>query len=497
MRSEHRRPPTLVALHGHDDDEVKTRRWAAELAPPGWRVLTPSAPGDHGRERSWFASGPRGADHSSLAESRELITSVVAAAAANGPVVLAGFSQGAAMALAVDEIEGLRAVVGLCPFLPEADDLDLGAGAPALLLPGARDEVVPAFLGEDAGAAMAAAGREVTVATHSGGHAPAGVSIARARSWLATKLPSRMQISMGLPVDRVHNGAEFVSGDAITELAVAYEGFGIDAAYVTDHPAPDDRWLHAGGHHALEPTVALSLAMAATDTLLAHTHVYVLGYRNPFLSAKALGSLDVLSGGRLIVGVAAGYLRAEFAALGAEFDRRGEVLDETLALLPRIWSEDSVATEGPGFDARSVTALPRPAQRPHPPIWVGGNSVRAMRRAVRHAQGWSPFPTPDGLDRATRTASIATTSDLRERIDRLDELCELEGRPDRPTICFSPFSLGQYVTNPEDSLAVLAQEVAELWDLGVDWLSLTVPGTARAEVVHRVGALADALGLSR
>ena len=114
-----------------------------------------------------------------------------------------------------------------------------------------------------------------------GGHAVSPVMAERTLAWLVEALAPGMRVSLGLPVDRVDTGAELVSGDAIADLAVAYERLGFHAAYVTDHPAPDDRWLAGGGHHAMEPTVALAVAAAATRHLLVHTNVYVLAVPQP------------------------------------------------------------------------------------------------------------------------------------------------------------------------------------------------------------------------
>lgn len=487
-----RKTPTLVALHGHEDAEVATRRWAELMRPGGWRLEVPVATG-----ASWFDTTARGVDSESLERSRRVVTETVAQAVArsDGPVVVAGFSQGAAMALALGDLPGLVGVIGVCPFAAETDGLDLSAGPPALLLPAADDDVVPAFLGEDLAAAMSEAGRRTTAATVAGGHAVGSEAVTHARSWLEALSPAGMKISLGLPVDRVSTGRELVSGEAIGELAAAWEQFGFDAAFVTDHPAPDDRWLAAGGHHALEPTVALSIAAAATSRLALHTHVMVLAYRNPFLAAKAIASLDVVSGGRVILGVAAGYLRREFDALGVDFETRGELLDESIAVLRQVFSGESVSGEGSKWNARSVTALPRPLQQPGPPMWIGGNSRRAMRRAVTSGEGWSPFPTPGGLERATRTASIASTEDLRQRLDHLDGMCEELGRANRPTVCFSPFSMGDYLVAPQSGLEPLVREVRELGELGVDWLCLTVPGDTRPEVLELAGQLAEALEL--
>ncbi len=136
-----------------------------------------------------------------------------------------------------------------------------------------------------------------------------------------------MRLSVGLPTHRVDRADEFVTADAVAQLAAAAEAAGFDAVFVTDHPFPTDGWLAHGGHHALDPLVALAFAAAATRTLRLHTNLFVLAYRNPFVSAKAIATLDVLSGGRVILGVGAGYLEGEFDALGAPFDERNDATD--------------------------------------------------------------------------------------------------------------------------------------------------------------------------
>ena len=284
-----------------------------------------------------------------------------------------------------------------------------------------------------------------------------------------------MRYTVGLPVDQVDAPYEFVTGDAIAEMAAAVEAAGLDAVYVTDHPAPDDRWLAGGGHHAQEPLIALAFAAAATTRIRLHTHVYVAAYRNPFLAAKSVATLQNLSGGRVILGVAAGYLRPEFTALGVDFDERNDLLDDTLALMRRAWAEDGVAVEAGGYRTRGVTQLPHPEPIP---IWIGGNSARAMKRAVEVGDGWSPFPNPPGAATAVKTPAITNLSELAMRLGAAREYAEEVGRTTPLTICFSRFTR--------------ADDVGAFADLGVDWLAVQFAGcSTRAEWLDRLAEFAS------
>src|SRR3954453_7607184 len=176
-----------------------------------------------------------------------------------------------------------------------------------------------------------------------------------------------MRFTVGLPVDHVDHVDEFVTGPAIAEMAAAAETAGFDAVYVTDHPAADVQWLEGGGHHALEPLIGLAFAAASTTTIKLQTHVYVAAYRNPFLAAKGVATLDALSGGRVLLGVAAGYLRPEFDVLGADFDHRNDVLDEALAGMRAAWTGESVSFKGQFFAAEGHTMQPAPLQPGGPP----------------------------------------------------------------------------------------------------------------------------------
>jgi probable F420-dependent oxidoreductase len=301
-----------------------------------------------------------------------------------------------------------------------------------------------------------------------------------------------VRFTVQLPTHRVEAGAEFASGEAVAEMARAAERAGFDAVFVTDHPFPGDRWLAEGGHHSLDPFVALSFAAAATTRIRLQTHVLVLPYRNPFLVAKAAASLDVLSGGRLILGTAAGYLKSEFRALGADFEHRNEVADEALRAIAAAWTSEGLELAGRNFAARGNTMLPRPAQKPHPPLWVGGNSRLAIRRAVELAQGWVPFPNTREVAGYQRTALLDDLDALRERLAFARAHAQAVGRSAPLDVCFAPLRSGvahKSLPDPRE----LREEAAELEALGVTWLALSLPAASRAawcEAALRVGPAA-------
>ncbi len=298
---------------------------------------------------------------------------------------------------------------------------------------------------------------------------------------------SPVRFSVQLPTDNVDAPEEFLGGDGIGEMALAAERAGFDACFVTDHPIPGARWMEAGGHHTLDPFVTLSFAAAATARIRLQTHVLVLPYRNPFLTAKAAATLDVASGGRLVLGVATGYLKSEFAALGVDFEERNELTDDALAAIEQVWSGERFSIAGQRFEAKDSVALPRPLQKPRPPIWVGGNSRRAIRRAVERGDGWLPFPTPASLVRHLRTAAIESLDDLAAALAYAREHAAAVGRTEPLDVCFVPFGFevfAQRAVEPER----FADHVEALADLGVTWLAITVPCRSRAEYLEKVAA---------
>jgi len=294
-----------------------------------------------------------------------------------------------------------------------------------------------------------------------------------------------MKFSFQLPLDKVHAADQFLTGAAVAEMARALEQAGIDACYVTDHPAPSERWLKSGGHHTLDPFVALAFAAAATTRLKLHTNIVVVPYRNPFLIAKSIASLDVLSGGRVIMGLGAGYLEGEFEALGAVFKGRGAVMDEAVEVMKLAWTGNPVFYDGKHFKAQGNIALPVPAQSPHPPIWVGGNSERAMRRVAEGLDGWSPFPVRGRMSERVRTDVIADATDLKRKIGELRAMAEQAGRTAPLDVTFVPFALTMQ-SKERPAAEAIVEELVDFAAAGVTWSVVALPCDTRVQYLENV-----------
>jgi probable F420-dependent oxidoreductase len=279
---------------------------------------------------------------------------------------------------------------------------------------------------------------------------------------------------------------ELVTGAAVASVAAAAEAAGFDGFGFTDHPAPTQRWLDAGGHDSLDPFVAMGFAAAHTSTLRLIPNIIVLPYRNPFVVAKAGATLDVLSGGRFTLAVGVGYLKREFAALGVNYDERGELFDESLEVIRAIWTSDGVSIEGRGFTAKGVTAHPQPRSQPHPPIWIGGNTAAARRRVVRHADGWCPFKAPAALAQAAGTATIDDTNTLAAGIDDLRRRCDAEQRDFAAIDVAFANEVGGNPGMPGFNADEYHSGLTELEKLGVTCVWVTLPGDSLAQTLEAI-----------
>jgi probable F420-dependent oxidoreductase len=213
--------------------------------------------------------------------------------------------------------------------------------------------------------------------------------------------------------------------DEIVAAARAAEAAGFDSVWAGEHivlpdpqappspMAPQDR--------ALDSLLALTWAAAHTSAIRLATGIIILPQRNPAVLAKEVATLDVLSGGRVMLGFGVGYLEPEFRALGANFGERGAVTDEYLDAIGALWYDEHPEYHGRFVDFRGIDAHPRPVQRPIPLV-ASGHSPPAYRRAVRRAHGWYGYwLTPEAA-----AASVAGLRAAAEHVDRPVELGELE-----------------------------------------------------------------------
>lgn len=298
-----------------------------------------------------------------------------------------------------------------------------------------------------------------------------------------------MYFTVEHPVGQSDCHPDLYGPTGLPSFAQAAEQAGFTALAFTEHPAPSLKWLRSGGHGTLDPIAALSFVAACTRKLNIIPYLLVLPYRNPLLAAKSIVSLDVLSGGRLIVAAGGGYLRSEFAALGVDFEERGALFDEALDVLSAASAETEFRYQGKYFEARGVTMTPGPVQLPHPPIWIGGNGRKARRRVARFGQGWSPLLVAEEAAATTRTPAITSVAELGEKIKDLHQLVAEAGRdPASIAIQVQTPSLG--VAGASLSAEHLRDHVGQLSEVGVSHFVVQPVGksvTAATEALRWFG----------
>lgn len=272
-------------------------------------------------------------------------------------------------------------------------------------------------------------------------------------------------------------------------VAVARAADRAGFAYVAscDHVAIPRRLASAMSTVWYDPVATLAFLAGVTERVRLLSHVAVVGLRHPLLTAKQYATLDHLSGGRLILGVGAGHVREEFEALGADFERRGPVLDESIdALRAALGSDEFPEHHGKLYDFEDLGQLPRPAQD-HVPLWVGGSSPAAVRRAALKGDGW----LPQGDPRDRLPAQIA-------RIRRLREEAGVEG----------PFVMGAiveplYVGTPTwdvgrrtiaGSPDALAESLRAYRAMGVDQIQVRFRSRSRGELTDQMAAFGAEVG---
>ena len=304
-----------------------------------------------------------------------------------------------------------------------------------------------------------------------------------------------MRFSVTYPMVTHPAHPEFVTNEGLVRFARAAEAAGFDGMGFTDHPAPTDRWLKAGGHDAFDPFAALAFVAAVTQRMLLIPNVVVLPYRNPFLVAKSIATIDALSGGRFVLAAATGYLKGEYKALGVDFDERNALFDEAIEVIRGVWAEDDFAYEGRNFVAPGQSANPKPGRIP---LWIGGNSKLSRRRAATVGDGWVPFPAPRLLATTAKTPPLETIDDLAGMLDYLWEQTDEAGR-DRSEIDVSfGCSAGGSPSDPAFDADTHLAGLDELASLGVTWTGVGVPGDSMARAVETLARYGEeVIGPSR
>jgi probable F420-dependent oxidoreductase len=286
--------------------------------------------------------------------------------------------------------------------------------------------------------------------------------------------------------------------DLVT-LARAAERLGFDSIWMGDHivwPRRYDAAPHArdvGGDeegpvqapaHLFEPLTTLSFLAATVERMRLGVGVLVTPYRNPILCAKMLATLDVLSRGRLVVGVGTGWMREEFELVSAPpYEDRGAVTDEFVRLFIELWTKEVPEFQGRYARASQIVFSPKPIQQPHPPIWIGGNGAIAMKRVAAYGNGWMPLnQTPAQMATKTR---------------QLRSIVEAGGRnPDEIGVaigCRMRFSerSGRHGGDHDSLLGTSGEMIDQLrryQEAGVDEVRLISTGAGYADVPELVSA---------
>jgi probable F420-dependent oxidoreductase len=238
--------------------------------------------------------------------------------------------------------------------------------------------------------------------------------------------------------------------EGIIQTACKAEALGFDAVLVNDHIIVDDSPRSAVWANTYDPLISLSFIAAQTTRIRLGTSVLIMPYRNPIATAKMMATLDRMSGGRVIAGVGVGWNEAEFQALGVPFRERGARTTEYLRVWQACWAPGAVSFEGQFFAFADMHVNPKPQQQPHPPIWIGGSSRAALRRAAAFAQVWQPTPTP--------------LAELMKLQAELRQACDKSGRQDIPETRMSfrvNFSAITGVTTPSGAERPMGQGTAK------------------------------------
>jgi probable F420-dependent oxidoreductase len=266
--------------------------------------------------------------------------------------------------------------------------------------------------------------------------------------------------------------------DGVLEVARAAEDAGLASVWVADHlavplteagsyPYTSDGPPFDASDGFLEALTTLAFAAGVTERVAIGTSVLVLPMREPVSTAKAIATLDVLSEGRMILGVGAGWWKEEFRAVDARFDARGRRLDEQIAILQALWRDGIAEHHGEFYDFDPIASLPRPVQRGGPPIWIGGDSRLGRERAAKLGDSWHAVGSYG-----------ARLRDGHAEVRRLAAECGRDRDVALTTSCVLPADAGHAV-----------RRLSRLAALGVEHVVVQLPARTTAEMREAIDRL--------
>jgi probable F420-dependent oxidoreductase len=294
----------------------------------------------------------------------------------------------------------------------------------------------------------------------------------------------------------------FTTPDNYLAVAKAAERAGFDFLSVSDHlvvPANlrsrypyDGAGVFAAAEHGhcFDQLATVAFLAGATERLRLLTSVTVLPHRPVMLTAKTLATIDVLAKGRLIIGAGAGWMKEEFELLGVPFEDRGPLTDDYLAAFKELWTKDKPSYRGKYVQFSGLLFFPKPVQKPHPPLWIGGESPPALRRAIKFADAWYPGSN-------SQTKPLDTPERLAAGIADIKRQCAASGRDPASLgvalLVQDFFEWGDYKTADSSARRLftgtspdMAADAAALSALGVGHAALRLGGNTAAECVGRI-----------
>lgn len=264
---------------------------------------------------------------------------------------------------------------------------------------------------------------------------------------------------------------EAVLGNEMTRIAKLADGWGYDMLSVPEHFIIPSGHVDLSGPHHFHAYAGMGYLLGATSRIRVNSSIAILPLQNPIITAKALSTIDWMSGGRAIVTFAVGWLKEEFDILGVPFAERGAIADEFIEAIIELWTKDDPVYEGKYVSFKDVAFEPKPAQKPHLPIWIGGDADGPLKRAARFATGWWPF--------------LTRPEDIAERLDFIRSQPDYNGKLYDVFYGFSTSQVGEGhvpINDPKARPGQAFQEIVDRlgWfrDQGVTHSSVPTPPVA-------------------